>query len=225
MVGTKNKASVYSPAAQANRAAGDFLRMDAPMTNITINTATGELVDQDLAQHEATIERGLKTFVEVGQALQAIRDGRLYRGQYETFEAYCLERWSMSRPRAYQLIEAAEVDGRLSTNVDIRPATESVARPLTKLPAEEQADAWEEVVIDAEESGEKITAKKVEQVVAKRRGAAPPPRKTVRVVEPSGDGSLESLVEQLEEIANRPNSMIVTSELRGVVAAIKALVL
>jgi hypothetical protein len=167
MVGAKNKASVYSPAAQANRAAGDFLRMDAPMTNITINTATGELVDQDLAQHEATIERGLKTFVEVGQALQAIRDGKLYREQYDRFEDYCKERWGWDKRYCNRIISAAEVTTSLGP---IGPATESVARPLTKLPADEQADAWEEVVIDAEESGEKITAKKVEQVVAKRVG-------------------------------------------------------
>lgn len=33
----------------------------------------------ELAQHEGVIERGLKTFVDVGNALLAIRDKRLYR--------------------------------------------------------------------------------------------------------------------------------------------------
>lgn len=104
--------------------------------------------------------------MEVGTALAAIRDERLYRDGFETFEAYCKGRWGMSRPRAYQLIEAAEVDANLSTNVDTLPATESQARPLTKLPPEEQAEAWEEVVAESEESGEPITAKKVQEVVA-----------------------------------------------------------
>lgn len=134
-----------------------------------INTETGEVVDRDLAHHEATIERGLKTFVEVGQALQAIRDGRLYREQYETFEAYLADRWQMKRTMAHYLIESSSVVESLRVhNCEQLPATESVARPLTKLPASEQAEAWEEVVAEAEETGEKITAKKVEQVVANR---------------------------------------------------------
>ena len=37
----------------------------------------------------------------------------------------------MSRPRAYQMIDAAAVVGTLSTIVDKVPATESQARPLT----------------------------------------------------------------------------------------------
>jgi hypothetical protein len=44
------------------------------------------------ASAEAVIERGLTTFVEVGEALLAIRDGRLYRqAGYKTWEQY-LER-------------------------------------------------------------------------------------------------------------------------------------
>ena len=34
------------------------------------------------AQLEATIERGMQTFVEVGLALMEIRDGRLYRAEF-----------------------------------------------------------------------------------------------------------------------------------------------
>ena len=44
------------------------------------------------------------TFIEVGKALLAIRDAKLYRKTHKTFEAYCRDRWEMSRPRAYQLI-------------------------------------------------------------------------------------------------------------------------
>lgn len=115
-----------------------------------------------LADHEATIERGLKTFVEVGQALQAIRDGRLYREQYDRFEDYCKEWWGWDKRYCNRIIGAAEVKIALGPT---GPASERVARPLTKLPEEEQADAWEEVVTDSESTGEKITAKKVEQVV------------------------------------------------------------
>lgn len=39
-----------------------------------------------LASCEQRIERGLKTFIDVGQALAEIRDSRLYKGTHETFE-------------------------------------------------------------------------------------------------------------------------------------------
>lgn len=101
-----------------------------------------------LAECEAIIERGLTTFVEVGSALLRIRDERLYRESHGTFEGYCRERWNLSRPRAYQLIEAAEVGSELSTTVDVRPATERVARELA--PLREQPDqmreAWQETL-------------------------------------------------------------------------------
>ena len=60
-----------------------------------------------LEQHENTIKRHLDHFSAVGQALLAIRDGRLYRATHKTFEAYCRERWSIGRNRANRLILAS----------------------------------------------------------------------------------------------------------------------
>jgi hypothetical protein len=42
-----------------------------------------------------------------------IRDSRLYRQEFDTFEDYCRERWKMSKTNANRLIDAAEV----ATNV------------------------------------------------------------------------------------------------------------
>lgn len=60
-------------------------------------------------QCEKAIERGLKTFVEVGRALTEIRDNKLYRIGFKTFEAYCKDRWEIGRSRAYELIDQAKV--------------------------------------------------------------------------------------------------------------------
>ena len=79
-----------------------------------------------LDELEAVIERGMQTFVEVGEALMEIRDGRLYKQDYGTFEAYCKERWGFSRGHGYRLIAAAE----LSPVGDIPPANERQAREL-----------------------------------------------------------------------------------------------
>lgn len=75
---------------------------------------TDALVTRSLADYEAVIEAGLATFVEVGEALLAIRDGRLYReAGFARFEDYTRERWGFSRSRAHRLIEASEVAAML----------------------------------------------------------------------------------------------------------------
>jgi hypothetical protein len=42
---------------------------------------------------EIVIESGWQTFVQVGLALAQIRDGRLYKEEYHTFQAYCRLKW------------------------------------------------------------------------------------------------------------------------------------
>src|SRR5262245_24888202 len=84
----------------------------------------------DPAQHEAITARALKTFVEVGMALAAIRSGALYREHFRSFGDYCRTRWGLSRPYAYQLMQAARVVANVSAIADTAPATESQARPL-----------------------------------------------------------------------------------------------
>jgi hypothetical protein len=126
-----------------------------------------EVVLSRLADLEKVIERGLTHFVEVGNALLEIRESRLYQETHRTFEAYCKERWGMSRPRAYQLIEAAEVTGRMSTVVD-KPTHESQVRPLTALPEEKQAAAWQEAVDTAPEG--RVTARHTQGVADRLLG-------------------------------------------------------
>jgi hypothetical protein len=116
-----------------------------------------------LSEQEAVIERGLKTFVDVGNALLAIREGRLYRASHGTFEDYCRERWHMERANAYRLIEAAVVVGHLSPIGDTLPANEAQARPLTSLPPSQQSEAWQRAVETAPEG--KVTAAHVQAVV------------------------------------------------------------
>ena len=116
-----------------------------------------------LAALEATIAQGLQTFVDVGNALLEIRDSRLYRTTHGTFEDYCRERWGFSRPRAYQLIDAAQVAGNLSTLVDTPIKSETHLRPLAGLPPELQREAWAAAVQTAPNG--KVTAAHVQIVV------------------------------------------------------------
>jgi hypothetical protein len=99
----------------------------------------------NLAACEQIIERGLRSFTEVGIALITIRDGRLYRASYPTFEAYCADRWGFSRPRAYELINATEVHRALSAMADTPvPENERQARQLNGLEPEQAAEVMHE---------------------------------------------------------------------------------
>jgi len=117
----------------------------------------------ELERCEVVIKQGLKTFVEVGQALMLIRDKRLYRAEFGTFEAYCQDKWQLSKTHVNRLVQSSKVVQNIEmTPIGVKPQTETQARPLTKLEPELQAEAWQKTV---EQHGENITQKKVEEVV------------------------------------------------------------
>jgi hypothetical protein len=140
-----------------------------------------------LGELEAVIDRGLKTFIEVGRALTEIRDRRLYRhatfreranpikrpsgdwvtipaGPGCTFEQYAERRFGIGKSHAYRLIEAAEVVAVVSPIGDT-PTNEAQARELVSLMPNETAvrEVWCEVV----KSG-KVTAGRVRRAVNRR---------------------------------------------------------
>ena len=122
----------------------------------------------ELVQHEAVIERGLQTFVDVGLALLAIRDRKLYRQEFGTFEGYCRERWSITPRHGRRLIGAAEVVTNLGPMGPKLPSNERQARPLLHLDPVQQQGAWQQVVDTAPDG--KVTAKYVQEVVDRIRG-------------------------------------------------------
>lgn len=135
------------------------------------NEALTTTEQQELERHEAVIARGVETFVEVGNALAAIRDARLYRQGYATFDAYCRERWEIGRQRAYQLMGAASVVGNLSTIVDTAPpSNEAQTRPLAGLSVDQQREIWQEASASAPNG--KPTAAHVQQIVSAKTAPA-----------------------------------------------------
>ena len=130
------------------------------MAKTAIAEPLNSLERTSLRNAEATIEKGLGTFMDVGTALYDIREGKLYRESHKTFEKYCLKKWGFSRPRAYQLIEAAETTARLSTNCRQIPANEAQSRELSRVPEDQQAAVWEDTL---ERTGGKPTARDVRE--------------------------------------------------------------
>lgn len=140
-----------------------------------------------LAECEATIKKGLATFMDVGSALMRIRDGRLYREQYGTFEAYCQEKWGMSRMHAHRLMSAAEVTENVTHGLQTKPTSERQVRPLAGLEPEKQKEVWISAVEKAKEENRKVTAKDVEMAKAEI-AHVPPNKKPLRPIGPPRDG-------------------------------------
>lgn len=123
-----------------------------------------------LTEMEAIVEAGLRTFLDVGIALVQIRGQRLYRETHQTFEQYCADRWGISRPRAYELMEAATVATMVSGIPDTAPPTKvSHATELARLGQDSEAirDVWSGVY---REHGPKLTAAQVKDAVDDRLG-------------------------------------------------------
>jgi len=63
---------------------------------------------------ERTIEAGLDGFMRVYSAVKMIRDQRLYRWGYKSFEEYCARRWGKTSRRIRQICDAGQVVENLS---------------------------------------------------------------------------------------------------------------
>ena len=114
-------------------------------------------------QLEKVIEKGKQGFIEVGTALLIIREEKLFKDTFCTFEEYCNERWGFTKTHANRFIASAKVTENLAPIGVIQPTSESQIRPITKLEPEQQAEVWKKAVETAPEG--KITAKHVEKVV------------------------------------------------------------
>jgi hypothetical protein len=166
-------------------------------------TTDGELSDRehaDLATCEAALDNLRVAFWAAGKALQVIRDARLYRGSHATFEEYVEQRWDMSRPQAYRLIDAWPLAERLSPMGD--KLNERQIRELLPLADRHGQDAAVTVYRTvAETDGVQVTAamlhgvvgilpadhfdhaEAVKQIHAYLAGAASPPRAAANPVE------------------------------------------
>lgn len=87
---------------------------------------------------EDVLGRGfLDTYVDVGEALEAICNKRLYKAGYATFKEYLDKRWHLKRQTGYDYIHAAAVARNVRISVQTAlPLAHAVA--LYSLPVEQQ---------------------------------------------------------------------------------------
>ena len=155
--------------------------------NSTIADPLSKMELQQLRKLERTIRKGWNTFIEVGRALSEIRDQKLYREQFKTFESYCKHHFGYSRSHAYRLIGAADVIEDLSPIGDKSklPQAEAHVRPLIELTSEERKTVWERVI---ETSGDApITVEAVKDAIAQNltseRSAKNHPKRPSRIAQ------------------------------------------
>lgn len=116
---------------------------------------------ESLDRCEAVIARGVQTFIDVGEALAEIRDGKLYRQHYDTWEEYCQDRWGIGGSRARQLIGASSVAREIETVTNVTLSNEGQARAAAKAaPADRPAVLNRAVEIAGDQP---LTAKHITQ--------------------------------------------------------------
>jgi hypothetical protein len=161
------------------------------------------------------IARDLPTFIRIGSRLKELQQLEVYKETHKSFEAFVLAEFGLSRARAYQLIEAAEVDANLSTIVDNRPQNEAQLREVAKAPPEQQAEVVKKAVEKAAEENRKPTSKDYKQAVkqvvgelvedAEEPKQEPPPKETHHPKEMAGPlmAHVKTLVQMLNDLKKR----------------------
>jgi len=159
-----------------------------------------ETEQRQMLDCEDVIRQDLMTFFDVGSALLTIRENRLYRAEYATFEVYCRERWNIGRSYAWRLIGAAERLRLLPPDTAMpRPINECQIRPFLKLEPGEFPKAWNEALARAKDG--KLTEKMLSDVVSElcdcKRHSAQAKRRTR--LRKRGDAPLGNILVLLHE--------------------------
>ncbi|MGW1989299.1 hypothetical protein [Embleya sp. NPDC001921] len=115
------------------RTAADMAKeLPAPFRPLSDSPVLIDDEQRQLAACEAAIETLRVAFWAAGKALQIVRDARLYRTRYESFEDYCLDRWDMQRRYADRLIQAWPIAEALSP-IGLKAVNEAQVRELVPL--------------------------------------------------------------------------------------------
>lgn len=136
-------------------------------------------------QHLRTIQRGWDTFVEVGQALKEIRENRLYREEFPTWEAFCRQIVGSSKTQANRQIQASAlvIEMREMTPNGVKsdpdlplPANEAQARVLAPIKgAEKRWEVWEAAVRQSD--GNQVSAEMIQEIAVEKGVIEKPERR------------------------------------------------
>lgn len=101
---------------------------------------------EQLHEEEKRIDKGLQGAVDIGKGLRKIRDQRLYREEFDTFERYCKVRWGFTRSRADQYIQFVQIRSRMKQegHRDL-PSNEGITRAFGRMTQPQIDEVWNNV--------------------------------------------------------------------------------
>lgn len=137
-----------------------LLGKTAVKLELAITPETAPLTREDkrfLRDREKIVDQGIRASIAASKALFEIHQyegGRLWKREFQTFEAYCRARWEYGKSHSYRLVNCGEFMTELerlpeplqSPNGDWMPKNEAQIRPLLSLPKEERLPLWKELV-------------------------------------------------------------------------------
>jgi hypothetical protein len=118
------------------------MTVDVRETLVAAVEVVEELTEEEASDRHRLELKVERAFVEAGKALAELRNRKLYRSTYQSFEDYCQDRFGYTRYSAYYKIAASEVFDNLLTKSQqnsaiesdqILPTKETQVRPLTKV--------------------------------------------------------------------------------------------
>jgi hypothetical protein len=124
-------------------------------------------------QCKSKIKEGL---LQAAQALEEVRNDRLYREEYPSFEEFARSEYGLGKAQAYRTISGAKIVRELSSSggFEYLPQKESHTRELLKLrKPEERAKAWREA---CDKHGAAVTAVEISAIVETIRGKEGKPK-------------------------------------------------
>jgi hypothetical protein len=88
---------------------------------------------------EAVVKAGLEEFLRVGNALAELRNRRLYRVEFATFEEYVRVKFALARSSADSLIRSAKTaEVLMEAGVELPSSTTAtLMKPIATLPGDE----------------------------------------------------------------------------------------
>lgn len=136
-----------------------------------------DLTDDEIERRHHLERKVERSFYDAGKALAELRDSRLYRDKWGTWEHYIADRFGFRRNYANKQIAAAEVVDSLIQNYEVQgtnrtlsgtvtgtlPTTETQVRPLVCLEPSDRATVWKIAVDKA--NGKIPTEKLVKETV------------------------------------------------------------
>ena len=147
---------------------------------VSAKTGQPPLSDREIEEFKQdceTVINELGAFVRVGKALRRIKDKKLYRADFGTFEECVKELFDLAARRAQQLMQTSHVmdllDSAISQNAKNfshfgLPKNEAQAAALLRAPEEKRPEVWCKTV---EKYGEKVTARHIANVIREEGGA------------------------------------------------------